>query len=155
MTPCQSATASGTFKSGSGLPGSDADSLPAVSIPRCVGPAGGPIFTLQPAGLPWHVNFSSYNAANGVARGTVSHLGITMSSVQGCSMPIDGTSADGLGRVTFRYTDSTGRLTVLTTSGSLHFYDVSGGCLGGWNDGDPATLSVTFTVTPKQAITGP
>ena len=29
----------------------------------------------------------------------------------------------------FRYTDSTGQLTVLATGGNLHIYDVSSGCL--------------------------
>ena len=154
VTPCSSATASGKLRSGSGLPGSDAGWLSAVSIPRCVAPGGGPIFTLQPASLPWHVNFSSYNAARGVVRGTISHMGITTSSPQGCSMAIDGTSADSPGKVAFRYTDSTGRLTLLPTD-NLHFYDVSSGCLGGWNDNDPATLSATYTVSPKQAITSP
>jgi hypothetical protein len=69
---------------------------------------------------------------------------------------IDGTGAtadDGL--VAFRYTDSTGQLTVLTTGGNLHFSGVTSGCLGIVKDGDPATLSVTYTVTPEQAITSP
>ncbi len=58
------------------------------------------------------------------------------------------------GRVTFKYTDSTGQLRVLTTGSNLHFYDARG-CLGLVNDGDPATLSVTYTVSPKQTITSP
>ena len=69
---------------------------------------------------------------------------------------IDGTSAAvSDGTATFRYTDSTGRLRVLTTGGNLHIYDVSEGCLGLWNDGDTATLSTTYAVSPKQAITSP
>ena len=132
VTPCVSSTASGTLRSGSGLSGADAGSLSAVSLGRCVGPLGGPIFIPKAGGLPWHVNLSWYNAAKGVVRGTVSHI-----------------------RITFRYTDSTGRLTVLTTFGNLHFYDVSDGCLGLFHDGDPATLSATYTVSPKQAITSP
>jgi hypothetical protein len=43
---------------------------------------------------------------------------------------------------------------VLTTGGNLHFYDDTG-CLGIFDSGDPATLSATYTVTPKQAITSP
>ena len=154
-TPCVSSTASGTLRSGSDLSGADAGSLSAVSLGRCVGPLGGPIFIPKAGGLPWHVNLSSYNAAKGVVWGTVSHIRITMSSAQGCGMAIDGTSVGSLGRVTFRYADSTGRLTVLTTFGDLHFYDVSDGCLGLFHDGDPATLSATYTVSPKQAITSP
>jgi hypothetical protein len=44
---------------------------------------------------------------------------------------------------------------VLTTGGNLHYYDASPGCLGLVNDGDTAALSITYTVTPKQAITSP
>jgi hypothetical protein len=160
-------TARGTLKSGSGLPGSHAGLLSAASFGRCAGP-GVPLFarqtgslsprfivTLQARGLPWHVNLSSYNAANGVVRGTLSHLQIT-GSANGCTFVVDGTSGTAEdGRVAFRYTDSTGQLTVLTTGGNLHVYDVSTGCLGLVNDGDPAALGVTYTVTPKQAITSP
>jgi hypothetical protein len=101
------------------------------------------------------VNLSSYAAATGVATGTVSHLQIPVSG-NGCNFVIastSGTASDG--RVRFTYTDSTGRLTVLADSGNLHFWNVSAGCLGGFNDGDRATLSATYTVSPKQAITSP
>jgi hypothetical protein len=153
-TACLSATVSGTLKHGSGLPGSRVGSLSAVSIGRCSG-AGGPQYTLQPTDLPWHVNLSSYDAATGVVTGTVSHLQITLSG-NGCTAVIDGTSGTASdGRVRFTYTDSTGRLTVLATGGNLHFWNVSAGCLGLFNTGDRAALSVIFTVTPKQAITSP
>jgi hypothetical protein len=153
VTVCRSSAASGTLKSGSGLPGSHAGSLSAVSILTCSGPAG-PRYTLKPGGLPWHVNFSSYSAANGVAQGTVSHVHIALSGT-GCTATIDGTGATADdGQVTFKYTDSTGQLKVLTTGGNLHFYDVTG-CLGIFDSGDQATLSATYTVTPKQAITSP
>ena len=150
---CVSSTASGTLKRGSGLPGSRAGSLSAVSFLNCSN-AGGQRFTLQPGGLPWHVNFSSYSAADGVVRGTISHIHIALSG--SCSAMIDGTGATASnGIVRFRYTDSTGRLRMLATGGNLRFYGVSSGCLGDFHDGDPATLSATYTVTPKQAITSP
>jgi hypothetical protein len=53
-----------------------------------------------------------------------------------------------------RYTNSTGRLQTRTTGGNLHFYHVRG-CAGLLNTGDPATIRVTLTVSPKQAITSP
>jgi hypothetical protein len=56
--------------------------------------------------------------------------------------------------VAFRYTNSLGRLTVLTTGGNLHYYGVSK-CHGIFKDGDPATLSATFAVSPQQDITSP
>ena len=149
---CTFSTASGTFKSGSGLPDADAGSLSAVSVTGCAGPV---IFHLQASGLPWRVNLSSYNAAQGVARGTIGHLHLMLSG-NDCTAVIDGTSATPHdGRVTFRYVDSTGRLKVLATGGNLHYYDVSNGCLGLIDSGDPVTLSVTYTVTPKQAVTSP
>jgi hypothetical protein len=152
---CASSAASGTLRSGSGLPGADAGSLSAVSFLNCSG-LGGLKFVLQPAGLPWHVNFSRYNATTGVARGTITHVRI-MGSANGCSFVIAGLSAASDGRVTSRYTNSTGRLKMQPSApfGSLHIYDVSAGCPGAFNDGDPAVLSGPYAVSPKQAITSP
>ncbi len=156
MLPCYSATASGTLKRGSGLPGSRAGSLSAVGVGDCTGPGVSDIrFTLQASDLPWHVNLSSYNAATGVVTGAVSHIQIMMSG-EGCTAVIDGTSGTASdGWVRFTYTDSTGRLTLLTATGNLHFWNVSSGCLGLVNSGDRARLGATFTVSPKQAITSP
>jgi hypothetical protein len=153
VTVCRSSATTGKLKNGSGLPGSHAGSLSAVSILTCSG-AAGPTYKLQPGGLPWAMNFSSYNAAKGVVQGTVSHIHIAVNGT-GCTAKIDGTgAATDDGQVTFSYTDSTGQLKLLTTGGNLHFYDVAG-CLGLFENGDPATLSATYTVTPKQAITSP
>ena len=100
------------------------------------------------------MNLSSYNTTKGMARGTISHLAITVGN--SCAFVIAGTSAAASdGRVRFTYTDSTGRLTVLATSGNLHFYDVSPGCLGLVENGDRARLGGAFAVSPKQAITSP
>lgn len=79
-----------------------------------------------------------------------------MMSGNGCTAVIDGTSGTASdGRVRFTYADSTGRLTVLATSGNLHFWNVSAGCLGLVNSGDRATLGATYAVGPKQGITSP
>jgi hypothetical protein len=150
---CVSSTASGTLKRGSELPGFRVGSLSDVGFTGCSN-AGGERFTLQATDLPWHVNLSSYDAATGVVTGMVTHVQITLSGL--CTAMIGGTSAAASdGRVKFTYTDSTGQLTVLAASGDLHFWNVRDGCLGDFNDGDRATLSLTFTVSPKQAITGP
>jgi hypothetical protein len=72
-----------------------------------------------------------------------------------CAAVINGTggiAADGM--VKFSYADSTGRLTLLTIGCSLHCYQVKG-CAGLLNNGDPATLSATFTLTPAQTIKSP
>jgi hypothetical protein len=160
---CFSLTASGTLSSGSGLPGADDGSLSAGSF-ACAYPITNTFeidFYLHARGLPWHVNLSSYNAATGVVRGTISHIAITVSTSPSGAKPctvIDGTSATADdGQVVFRYTDSTGQLTVLPASGNLHYYDVRKGsiCDGLFHGGGPATLSTTFAVSPKQAITSP
>jgi hypothetical protein len=160
---CVSSAATGTLRSGSGLPGADAGSLSAVRFATCDYVVSGTLllgFTVRAAGLPWQVNFSSYNAATGVVRGTVSHIAIVVaeeSKPAGCRAVVDGTSptADD-GQVAFRYADSTGKLTVLTTGGNLHYYDVSPRCrLFTFKDGGAATLSTTFAVSPQQDITSP
>ena len=89
---CVSSAGSGTLRSGSGLPGSNAGSLSAVGFGHCTSP-GGPKFTMQAGGLPWHVNLSAYNAAEDVARGTISHIHLMLTGPDGtCSGTIDGTS---------------------------------------------------------------
>jgi hypothetical protein len=161
---CASSTASGKLKTGSGLAGTGVGKITSVIFNgtgaggACVSP-GGPsrraLFALQAGGLPWHVNFSSYSAAKGATGGTISHIHVALSG-SGCTAMIDGMSgtADD-GQVKFRYTDSTGQLKVRAAGGNLHVYDVGPGCLGLVRDGDAATLSATYTVTPEQAITSP
>jgi hypothetical protein len=155
---CLSATASGTLKRGSGLPGSRAGSLSAVGFTTCTSPGVNDTdfrFTVQATDLPWHVNLSSYNAATGVVTGTISHIQIMMSA-NGCTAVIGGTgSTPGDGQVQFTYTDSTGRVTVPATTGNLHFRNVNAGCLGLFDRGDVARLGGAFTVSPKQVITSP
>jgi hypothetical protein len=47
-----------------------------------------------------------------------------------------------------------GKLALLTTGGDLHAYHVRG-CFGLFHNGDPFTISATFTQSPKQTITSP
>ena len=154
MITCSSARMSGTLNSGGGLPGTGIGYLTAASITQCGSPYS---VTVTATGLPWHVNFSFYNATKRVVTGSVSHVQIQIKSPElSCHAVVNGTSATaGDGRVVFRYADGTGQLKVLTTGGNLHWYDVHSGCLGLVNSGDPATLSAAFTVSPKQAITSP
>ena len=146
----------GTLKGGSGLPGTGIGSITTASFPRC-GRGLPPTPAMAATSLPWQVNFVSYNGTTGVVTGSVSHIRILLKSRVGepCSAVIDGTSGVASnGIVTFTYTNSTARLKVLTTGGNLHFYKVRS-CAGVINNGDPATISATLTVSPKQAITSP
>jgi hypothetical protein len=154
MFTCASAGMSGTLNSGSRLPGTDIGSVTAAGITGCT-PAGFAVIVTA-TDLPWHVNFSSYNATHGVVTGSVSHIQARL-KVTGfsCRAVIDGTSgtaSDGIVKVT--YTNSTAALKMVPSGGNLHFYHVVG-CVGAFHTGDSATMSVTFTVSPKQAITSP
>jgi hypothetical protein len=150
---CVSSRFSGTLKSGSGLSGTGIGSIRAGSFTTCNNSLG-PTFTLTMTDLPWQVNFATYNATKGIATGSFRHIQIRVAGPS-CAAVIDGTSgtaSDGVVKLT--YTNSTAALKPLATGGNLHFYNVSG-CLGLFINGDPVTLSATFTMSPKQAITSP
>jgi len=159
LMTCWSLTASGTLKSGRGVAGSGAGSISAFGFHTCTNPLADAVksarrlvFEMTATGLPWHLNLSS--DGSGVVTGTISHMQIQMAGTQ-CTAVIDGTGAGARdGHVRFRYSDATGRLTVLTNRSGLHFFDVRG-CFGLIHDGDPATISATFVVSPEQAITSP
>jgi hypothetical protein len=153
---CSSVAFSGTLKSGSGLSGSGAGSISAVTFTTCTSPLRhrrvAVTFLITPKDLPWHVNFTAYSS--GVAMGSISHMQIMLGGPS-CQSMISGTSATANdGHVRFRYANGTGRLTILTTGGNLHFYNVTG-CAGLFHSNDPLTISGTFPLSPKQAITSP
>jgi hypothetical protein len=153
MIRCAFASFSGALKNGGGHSGTGIGSITTGSSRDC-GSLG--MFTLTPGDLPWHLNLTSYDAAEGVARGTIGHIQIRLGGSMGCDAVIDGTGATAdNGRVALRYSDGTGRLTVLAAGSNLHFHDVSVGCVGLVRSGDSATLSAAFTVSPKQVITSP
>jgi len=154
MFTCGSAVMRGMVRGGSGLPGTGIGSITAVSITEC--DVAGFTFTITATDLPWHVNFSSYNATTGVVTGSISRVQIHLKLVEfSCSAVIDGTSGTASdGRAKFAYTDSTAALKTVPRRGNLHFYHVVG-CAGAFHTGDRTTLSATFTVSPKQAVTSP
>jgi hypothetical protein len=146
--PCKLVSATATLRSGSGLPGADSGSISAAGFHTCESPSL--VWTLRAGDLPWQVNLSSYH--RGVVTGNISHIQIHVAATP-CSWVIDGTAATASdGVISFRYTDSTGKLT--TTGGNLRAYDVSG-CAGLIGNSDPFTVSATFTLSPKQTITSP
>jgi hypothetical protein len=148
---CASASMTGTLKSGSGLPGTGIGSITAAAYRSCANPISP---TLTPRGLPWHLRLVSYDAATGVSRGTISHLRLAFSAPR-CSAVINGTSgptADGMVRIT--YASPAGKLKILPIAGTLHWYHV-GGCAGLIRNGDPATLSAAYALSPRQTITSP
>ncbi len=156
MIPCASARMSGTLKAGSGLPGAGIGSLSTAAYSHCA--AGGlNEATLTARGLPWRLNLTSYDRRTGVAMGTISHLKIGVAAIlHQCTAVINGTSGtapDGV--VPVSYASKTGTLKILQDGGDLHWYHVAHDCAGIVRDGDAATLSASYTISPRQAITSP
>jgi len=149
---CKSSRMSGRLKAGTGLPGTGIGAITAAAYDCAM--LIEPPFRLTPHGLPWHLNLASYDAGTGVSRGTISHLEFTLTGPS-CSATINGvggSAADGV--VAVSYTVKTGTLQVRAGGGNLHWYQVSG-CAGLLGDGDRATLSAAYTVSPRQQITSP
>jgi hypothetical protein len=150
---CKSSKVDGTLKAGTGLPGTDIGSVTSTTFRTCTGP-GKVAFTVTGSGLPWRLNFTSYDPQTGVVRGTVSGIRVVVSG-QVCHAVVNGTSAKTAnGVVSAAYTDGTGVLKFLATGGNLHFWHVRG-CAPLLNSGDPATFSAVYTITPRQVITSP
>jgi hypothetical protein len=149
---CKSSSSSGTLKSGSGLKGAGLGSITALSFKTCTGPLG-LTFTVTSNNLPYKLNAKSYNSSTGVTTGTITGIDATLTGPS-CSAEVDGTAAGADdGTVKAHYTNSTGKLKILTTGGNLHIYDVVG-CAGLINSGDATTFTATYTVSPTQTITG-
>jgi hypothetical protein len=65
-----------------------------------------------------------------------------------------GASATSGGEVAASYASKTGTLKLLATGGTLHWYRVHK-CLGLLANGDPASLTGSYALTPKQVIASP
>jgi hypothetical protein len=150
IAKCTSLKLSATLKKGSGLAGAKLGKITTGSFTGCK--IGTIAVTVKTNGFPWYLNATSY--ASGVTTGTITGIDL-VATATGCSATLDGTAAGAdNGTVKVKYTNSTGKLTILSTGGNLHDWGVVG-CLGLENNGDPQDASGTTTVTPKQTITSP
>jgi hypothetical protein len=143
------------LKSGSGAPGNDlgnTTNLP--SFTNCTGPQG-QSFSIDMYAR-WHWSAKFYNAATSVTGGF-------LNGVEGglfgpdCSAGLNTNFTSHQGRMKVRYTNSTGRLQVLSDIGSVLIGSVDG-CTGLFNSGstpDSASFSGIITVSPRQTITSP
>jgi hypothetical protein len=148
---CSSSSATGTLVSGSGQ-ASPLGSITGITFNNCTGPLG-ISFSASVTG-PFPLNGKSYNATTGVTTGSITNIHGALSGPL-CSASVDGTSATANnGTVKARYKNSSHKLTVLTTGGTLHIYNVSG-CFGLINSGDSATFSGVYVISPNQTITSP
>jgi hypothetical protein len=144
---CTSSTLAGSLKSGSGLAGKGLGTVTSLDFNNCS--VDGLTLSLSSGTVAWKLNAASYKS--GVTHGSISGIHFAISSSE-CSAVIDGTGAtkhNGMVKIT--YTNSTGKLKVLTAGDNLHVYKVQG-CLGAISNGDRGTISSTYTITPKQTI---
>ena len=150
---CASSSAKITIKKGRHLSGTGIGSITTISFSKCTGPLG-ITFTVKSSHLPWKLNAVSYTKSTGTTTGTITGVHSTLSG-PGCSAAVDGTGAakdNGMVKVT--YSNKTHKLTVLTTGGNLHIYNVKG-CFGLINNGDGSSFTAVNAVSPVQTITSP
>jgi hypothetical protein len=149
---CTSSSGGGSLKSGTGLSGTGIGSITALSFTNCTGPLG-LTFTVATSGFPYKLNATAYNATTGVTTGKITGIKATLNGPS-CTASVAGTTATTAGTVKATYTNSTHKLKILTTGGTLHVWNVSG-CAGLINSGDATTFSGSYTITPAQTITSP
>ena len=149
---CASSSSSGTLKKGSGISGANIGSITKLSFSNCKGPLN-LSFTVTNSAFPWTLSGTSFNATTGVTTGFINGIKSKLTGPS-CSANVGGATATSKGKVKVTYTNSTGKLKVLTSGGNLHVWNVAG-CAGLINSGDATQFSGTYTVTPKQTITSP
>jgi hypothetical protein len=150
---CKTSGAGGTAKSGSGQKGTDLVPITSSTFTTCSGPLSltFTVTTSASTSNPWELSATTY--ASGVTHGTLTNIKATLSGT-GCSATVGGTTATATGSVKGTYTNSTGKLKILPTGGTLHIWNVSG-CFGLLTNGDASSFVGTYTITPKQTITSP
>jgi len=149
---CTSSKSTGTLKSGSGISGTNLGSIKTLTFSGCTGPLG-LTFTVTNSGFPWTLHGTAFNATSGVTTGNITGIKSHLSGPN-CSADVAGATATTPGKVKVTYTNSTHKLKVLASGGTLHVFNVSG-CAGLINSGDATQFTGTYTVTPAQTITSP
>lgn len=153
---CTVASAGGSVPNGVGLPGTAIGSITSAtfgtSSTKCSGPFFSSFTSALKAGSNWKLNAVSYSG--GVTHGTITGVDalVTGSSILGsCNAEVTG-EVDSV-----TYTNSTGVLAIAAdATPKLALSNVSGsGCAGLLKNGDKATLTAQFVVTPKVQITSP
>ena len=149
---CTSSSSSATLKSGHGISGANLGSITALTFSNCTGPAG-LMFTVTNSGFPWTLHGTAFNATTGVTTGNITGIKSHLAG-PGCTADVAGTTATTPGKVKVTYTNSTHKLKVFPTGGTLHVFNVNG-CFGLINTGDATQFSGSYTVSPAQTITSP
>jgi hypothetical protein len=149
---CATSKSTGTLKSGHGISGANIGTIKTLTFNNCTGPLS-LTFTVTNSGFPWTLHGTAFNATTGVTTGNITGIKSHLSGPS-CSADVAGATATTPGKVKVTYTNSTHKLKVLATGGTLHVFNVSG-CAGLINSGDATQFSGTYTVTPAQTITSP
>jgi hypothetical protein len=156
---CSRTNLAGTMKTGSGLAGADLASVTSATFTTCTNPLitrARPLVTMIVTAddFPWKLDASAYDSATGVTSGKITGIHLALSGT-GCSAVIGGTTAAAdNGQVKFSYANGTNKLTILSSGGNLHVWDVSG-CFGLYNTGDHFRMNGGYPVKPPQRITSP
>jgi hypothetical protein len=149
---CTSSSSSGTLKKGHGISGANLGSITKLTFSGCTGPLN-LRFTVTNSGFPWTLHGTAFNATSGVTTGNITGIKSHLTGT-GCSADVRGATASSTGKVKVTYTNSTHKLKVLASGGTLHVFNVNG-CAGLINNGDATQFTGTYTVSPTQKITSP
>jgi hypothetical protein len=102
--------------------------------------------------LPWSLNADKYIRAKTTTYGTLTGMHLALAAT-GCSATIDGTSATGdNGSVVIHIHNRPSKLKLEAAGGTLHIY-VGSGCTGVFRNGDAATVSSAYLISPAQRVT--
>jgi hypothetical protein len=147
---CVSSKLSGSLRSGKGLPGGGLGTFTSVLFSNCT--MASLTIGMSTAG-GWKLNASSYNSATGVTSGTITGINLFVQN-SACQAVVDGTRAIANdGKVGITYSNATHVLKILR-KGNLHVFNVHG-CGGALSNGDAATITGSYKVSPLQKITSP
>ncbi len=147
---CKSSATKATLKKGSGLT-NPLGKITSVTFSNCTGPNGLTFTATASASKthPWKLDASTFSG--GVTHGKITGIMGSLSG-NGCSATLAGRTATTPGTVSGTYINSTH--TLKGSGGNLHIWNVSG-CLSLINNGDPASLVSSYTVSPPQTVTSP
>jgi len=158
MLSCTSSSGGGGLN-GTSPPTGILGTITTLTLTGCTGPQG-QAFTITLDRFPFYLGAKTYNAATGVTHGIIYKAHGEVSG-PGCTATLTGPPDTQGGiraaRFKFTYGNSSGKLKLLNDPGWLQITNVNG-CAGLFNSGatpDPASLTGTYTVSPKQTITSP
>lgn len=142
---CSTTAVAGRIPNGTDLSGAGIGSVTSAPAFRCsMFPYTDGTFTVTPVNLPWRLDAASYVATDGgVVSGSIPNFGLSASG-PGCSFSVTATPT---GR-DWRYGQFNGRPDVLViTLQGAEITNVQG-CGGYFNDGDQASYSTAYAVSP-------